>query len=50
MLHQRTYAIPHPLRSYWFQKPHLEYLHEVLNSLEPDALTESLQGPALIAF
>jgi len=47
MLHQRTSATPHPLRSYWFQKSHLEYLHDVLNSPELDELPESLKGLTL---
>jgi len=33
------------LRSYWIQKPRLEYFHEALSSSEPDELPESLQGP-----
>ena len=45
MLHQRTSATLHPLRSYWIRKPHLEYLHEALSSPKLVELPESLQGP-----
>ena len=44
MLHQKTSATLHPLRSYWIRKSYLEYLYKALSSLKPNELSESLQG------